>query len=237
MALSGRLINSNHHHTMARMLAERDSTNFHLNLARRHQRLARRYHEEALATTIQPAIDELATRQNTAEAKEYDRQAAYDNVIAADGDLDDGIRNLSGAATLFDREHPGAGFAELLLPSGGFGPIVDLPAAQEPAAAEALAVKVNSLGANHALAPHVAKLNALAEDVRKALQELDDAVRAVKAATAEEEIAQAALRRRYEHNYLAARQNKGRAIAERMFVKANRGATSGTTDPEPPPTP
>jgi hypothetical protein len=219
------------------MLAERDSTYLHLNLARRHQRLARRYQQAALVAAIQPAIAELAARQSAAADKEMDRQAAYDDVIAADGDLDDGVRNLSGATALFDREHAGSSLMNLLFPDGGFGSIVDLPLAQEPAVVEALAVKVGSLGAAHALAPYAAKLNTLAQAVRDALLALDTAVRAAKNADAEEELAQAALRRQFELNYLAARGNVGRVLAERMFVKAPRAGNTDSPEPEPPPAP
>lgn len=211
---------------MARMLADRDSTDLHLNLARRHQRLARRYKQPALVAAIQTAIDGLAARQSAAADKELDRQGAYDDVLAADGDLDDGIRNLFSAAETFDRENPGAGMLALLFPSGGFGTIIEIDIAQEPAAAEALAVKIATLGATHTLAPHDAKLKALALTVRDALKALDDTVRAAKTADAEEEIAQGTLRRQYEHNYLAARQTLGRGISERLFPKANRSSSN-----------
>lgn len=78
---------------MARMLAARDSTEHLLNLARRHQRLARRYKQAALVASIQSAIDGLTARQTAGAEKELDRQAAYDDGPAADGDLDDAIRN------------------------------------------------------------------------------------------------------------------------------------------------
>lgn len=207
---------------MARMLADRDSTDFHLNLARRHQRLARRYKQPTLAAAAQTAIDALATRQAASADKELDRQGAYDDVLAADGDLDDGIRNSFSAAETFDRENLGAGTLAMLFPSGGFGAIIELEMAQEPAAADALAAKIETLGAAHALAPHVGKLKTLAQSVRDALKALDDAVRAAKTADAEEEIAQGTLRRQYEHNYLNARQILGRSISERLFPKANR---------------
>lgn len=117
----------------------------------------------------------------------------------------------------------------MLFPAGGFGPVVELPIAQEPAAAEALATKIESLGAAHALAPQAAKLKTLAQAVRDALKALDDAVRTAKNADAEEEIAQGTLRRQYEHNYLAARQSLGRGTSERLFPKANR-SNSGEPD-------
>ena len=212
------------------MLAERDSTDLHLNLANRHQRLARRYKQVLLVTAIQTVIDTLVSHQTVAAGKDLDRQAAYDDVIAADADLDDGIRNLFGSTETFDRDNIGAGLLATLFPGGGFGYIVDQPTAEEPASAEALATKIDTLGPAHALAPHSAKLKSLAQGVRNSLKALDDAVRVAKNADAEEEIAQGALRRQYEHNYLSARQTIGRIIAERLFPKANRGQSA---DPSP----
>ena len=214
------------------MLADRDSTDLHLNLARRHMRLARRYKQTALVTAISTAIDALKAKQDIAEEKDLERQGAYDDVYAADGDLDDGIRNLFSAAETFDRENIGAGTVVKLFPDGGFGSIIDEPLAQEPATADALATKVTSLGAAHSLFPHAAKLTALAQGVRDALTALEGAVRASKMAEAEEEIAQAALRKQYEGNYLTGRGAVGRTIAERLFPKANRGQSE---DPAPAP--
>lgn len=208
------------------MLADRDSSELHLNLARRHQRLARRYQQTNLVIAIQPAIDALAARQSAATEMDLERQATYDSLLAADGDLDDAIRNAFAATEAFDRDHLGAGTLPMLFPSGGFGTIVDLPLAEEPATAEALATKIETLGAAHALFPHAAKLKTLAQSVRGALVALDDAVRAAKNADAEEEIAQNTLRRQYEHNYLTSRQNIGRSITERLFPRANRAQPS-----------
>lgn len=208
------------------MLADRDSSDLHLNLARRHLRLARRYKQSALIAAMQTVIDGLSARKSIAEDKELDRQAAYDDTFAADGDLDDAIRNLFSAAETHDRENLGAGMLAMLFPSGGFGELVELPLTQEPTAADAIATKITTLGATHPLAPHAAKLSTAAQAVRDSLAALDSAVRAAKTADAEEEIAQGKLRRQYEHNYLAARQELSRSIAERLFPKANRPSTS-----------
>lgn len=202
------------------MLADRDSSALHLNLARRHQRLARRYQQAAQVTAIEAAINDLAAKELLTDAKELDRQAAYDDLLAADGDLDDGIRNLFGAAQAYDRDNLGAGMVALLFPSGGFGDIIEQPLAQEPAAAGALCVKVESLGVSHPLFVHAAKIKALAQSVRDALARVEAAVRAAKNVGADEEIAQATLRRVYETNYLTSRQSLGRTIAERLFPKA-----------------
>jgi hypothetical protein len=212
---------------MARLLADRDSTDLHLNLARRHQRLARRYKQTNFVDIIQLAIDELVARQSAAAARDLDRHAAYDNVIAADADLDDGIRNLFGAAEAYDRENPGACMVSRLFPEGGFGDLISQPVAEEPASAEALASKVETLGVQ-VLTPYAAKLRTLAQAVRDALHVLNDAVRASKSADAEEEIAQGTLRRQYEHNYLNSRQAIGRTLAERLFPKTHHAQSSGT---------
>lgn len=178
---------------MARMLADRDSSALHLTMARRHERLARRYRQEGIANAIRNAIDPLRLKADISEDKLLERQIAYDDTLAADGDLDDAIRTLFNSAEIYEREHPGSGIVATLFPQGGFTVFTDLPLAQEPAAAEALATKVESLGAAHSLAIHVEKLKTMAAAVRAALVGQDTAVRAVKTAEAEEEIAQAAL--------------------------------------------
>ncbi len=125
-------------------------------------------------------------------------QAAYDNVLAADADQDDAVRNLFNAGEQHDRSNPTAPAPPTLFPDGGFGDLIDEPLAQEPESVSALATRVEALGAQHPLAAHAATLRTAAQDVRDALKAQNDAVRAQKSAEAEEEIAQAALRRQYE---------------------------------------
>ena len=218
---------------MARMLADRDSTELHLNFARRHQRLARRFGLTDLVAAIKPAIDDLAKKQSIAADRDLDRQGAYDDVLAADAELDDAIRDVFDSATIFDRNNTGARTVETLFPDGGYGGLVDEPLAQEPASADALATKVTSLGADHALAPHAAKLTATAKVVRDAFTAQGEAIRISKSAEADEEIAQAALRRAYETNYLNARHAIGRAKGERLFPKANRATAEAPATPAP----
>ena len=144
-----------------------------------------------------------------------------DDVVAADADLDDAIRNLFSAAESFDRDNLGAGTVATLFPRGGFSSIIDLPLAQEPDSADALATKEESLGAAHALAPHAAKLKAQssklkaqATAVRAAITAQETAIRTARTAAAEEENAQGALRRADGGNYLVARSSFGRTVAE-----------------------
>lgn len=212
---------------MARMLADRDSSALHLNQARRHERLATRYRQDGFAASIRGAIDALQAKVEITAAKELDRQAATDAVTAADADLDDAIRTLFNSAEIHERENPGSGLLASLFPAGGFTAITALSVTREPAEADALAVRLESFGEAHPLAPHAAKLKSLSQGVRAALTMQDEAIRGKKAAEAEEEIAQAALRRKYEGNYLDARKQLGRILAERLFP-ASRNASSGS---------
>jgi len=220
--------------TMARMLADRDSSALHINQARRHERLARRYRQEAIADAIRGPIAALKAKSDATDERDLERQGAYDDTLAADADLDDGIRNLYNSAEIFDRGNPGAITLATLFPDGRFTDITQLPLAQEPAAAEALATKVDSLGADHALAPHAGKIRVVAEAVRTALAALGDAIRALKMAEAEEEIAKNAVSRQYEGNYLDARKTLGRALAERIFPVSRSSSAAPTEAPAEP---
>jgi hypothetical protein len=213
------------------MLADRDSSALHLSLAHRHQRLARRYNQETMAETIQAAMTALETRSAATDARELDRQAAYDGVQATDADLDNAVRNLFNDAENFDRANVGAGVVVKLFPEGGFTPVTSLEISKELSAVEGLATRVEALGAQHALKAHAATLRTRAQEVRTAITAMENAIRARAAALAEEEIAQAALRRQYEGNYLDARRSLGRAQAERLFPSVNNPKT-GDADEE-----
>jgi len=54
----------------------------------------------------------------------------------------------------------------------------------------------------------------------------EEAVRSVKFAKAEEEIAQANLRRQYEANYLNARMNFGKISAEQLYPSLSKATTN-----------
>ena len=59
---------------MARMLLDRDSTNVHLNAARRHERLARRYRRAELAAGIKPFIADRLFPQLKAAKRSRDAE-------------------------------------------------------------------------------------------------------------------------------------------------------------------
>lgn len=219
---------------MARMLTDRESSALHLSTARRHQRLSRRYRRDSLVTAIEPLIADLEAKSGITVAKIFETQAAYDNVLAADADQDDAVRNLFNAGEQHDRSNPTSPALPTLFPGGGFGDLIDEPLAQEPESVSALATRVDTLGAQHPLAAHAATLRAAAQDVRDALKAQNDALRAQKSAEAEEEIAQAALRRQYEANYLDARRQWGRPFAERLFPRLYSGkAKDSGSEPSP----
>jgi len=222
---------------MARLLAERDSTPLHLTLARRHERLARRYRQDSLAEAIKASARALKDKADLSEERDLDRQSAYDNVLAADADLDDAVRNCFNAAEIHDRQHPTTPARALLFPDGGFTSITEEPIAREPDIVLALATKLDSLGSSHALAPHAALLRTAAQGVTDALAAQEAAIRASKSADAEEEIAAAALRRQYEGNYLDARKSLTRALAERLFPATRSVSTAPPEPPKPSPAP
>jgi hypothetical protein len=186
-------------------------------MARRHVRLATHYRQPQFATAMSSLIDDLKAKAEVTATKEWERQAATDQVYAADGDLDDGIRDLYNNAELFDRKHPGEAVLNQLFPQGGFTAITGMILAQEPAAAHALATRVEELGTSHALFTHAETLRDLACAVTDALAAADAAVTAKKVAEAIEENAQGALRRQYEINYLDARRLLGANKADRLF--------------------
>lgn len=218
---------------MARMLSAHDSTDTHLSNAQRHQRLARRYRLEGLVTAIQPTINALNAAAANATNRQLERQGAYDELVAADADLDDTIRNLYNSAEISDRENPGANILRLLFPGGGYTSVTEESMTNEPAVADALATRLETLGANHPLASHATKIRTLTAAVRKAITDQESAIRAAKSADAEEEIAQAALRRQYEANYLEARKTHGRAISDRLFPVRSDSSAKKPVNPAP----
>ncbi|MEW6756456.1 MAG: hypothetical protein AB1505_36610 [Candidatus Latescibacterota bacterium] len=86
-------------------------------------------------------------------------------------------------------------------------------------------------GTRSPLAPRLRQGVAAAAEAEAAYEA---AIRAEKAAEADEEIAQASLRRQYELNYLAARQRLGRARAERLFPARQQSARGAAQPAESP---
>jgi hypothetical protein len=78
---------------MATMLNDRDSTDRHLDLTRRHIRLCKQVKgASSLATAIEPALQALLQKQAATKTKLDARQDALDDFILRDLELDDGVR-------------------------------------------------------------------------------------------------------------------------------------------------
>ena len=108
-----------------------------------------------------------------------------------------------------------------VFPDGKFGHIVNMNLQDEPDTVERLALRIENLGKEHPLYPLAAELRNQVAASRKAIKAYEDVIKQLKNCEADEEIAQATLRRQYENNYLDARKQLGKIRAERLFPKLN----------------
>lgn len=220
---------------MAEMLRDSDSTERHLNQARRHQRRGRKTSGAAsLADAIEPPRAALEAAAGATLAAEREEDDAADDLELAGTRGADVVRNLSAAAKEHDRNHPGEGVHAAVI-GDGFGDYLHDDGTVEATTLEALAAKVAVLGEGHALAGRKGELTAAAEAIRAAEAAQRAAVQKRAVVAAHEELAQAALRRAYEANYLDARKQLGRELAERLFPR--NGRRKKAAEPAPPPTP
>lgn len=104
---------------MAQLLYERHSTNVHLNIVKRHIRLARQFKgAEELVTAIEPFYNELAAKAADAMNATEETECKRDLLALADLSLDDKVRDLNEACKKYDRDHPGIPVSALLFPEG-----------------------------------------------------------------------------------------------------------------------
>ncbi len=228
---------------MARLLYDRQSSGVHLNIAQRHVRLCRQVSgTETLVAGIQPTIVALEAKQNVALNKAVDRDAAYDNLIFRDSKLDDCVRTIFDNAKQYDRENPGRPVLLQLFPDGKFSTITTASLEKEADLAEKLLIRLQALGESHALHSRVSVLQQAIANCRTAQTAFHSAITMQKSAEAEEEIAQAALRKQYEFNFYEASRLFGRPTADRLFPQAASGVLPAVLVPEadentPPPPP
>jgi hypothetical protein len=216
------------------MLSDRESSERHLDSTRRHIRLCKQVKgAEQLAANIEPAYRDLLQKQAATRAKLEAREDAHDDAVLRDGELDDAVRTAFERTKQFDRENPGAQLLLKIFPQGRFSDITRTERAKEPDVVEEVAMRIASLGENHPLNPIAADLRAKIEAARASNAAFLEAIRNQKLAEAEEEIAQANLRRQYEFNYLDARKTLGRAVAERLFPQIS--VSEPPEEPEQPP--
>lgn len=213
---------------MVQLLRDEDSTDKHLEAAWRHMRLCNLVRAaHPFAEAMQPFYDGLASAKSATLNARREEQARRDHVRLLGFEGADLLRTLSGDAQKHDRENPGARTYEAIFVEGGYSHLLGSDETASPEKLEEVALRVGSFGSEHALAPHAAALEAKAVEIRKAETNLAEAVRARTRAEGEEELAQAALRRQYEHNYLDARKLLG-AACERLFPKLSRSRKKKT---------
>jgi len=203
---------------MAQLLYDRQSTAVHLSACGRHIRLCRQVPgTETLVAAIEPLFLALQGKQAQTRQTLWDRQAAYDSVQLADALLDDKVRTLFERGKQYDRENPGRPVVMQLFPDEKFSTVVNAPLVKEPDLVEQLKQRLENLGADHPLYPLAEPLGQAVAAVRNALAAYQNAITTLKSKEAEEEIAQANLRRQFEFNYYDAMRLFGKNFAQRLF--------------------
>lgn len=218
---------------MAQLLYERHSTNVHLNIVKRHIRLARQFKgAEELVTTIEPVCNELAAKAAAATSATEETECKRDLLALADSSLDDKVRDLNEACKKYDRDHPGIPVSTLLFPDG-ISPFIYAPVETEPTLVEKLILGIQSLGAGHSLAEHIGTLQDAVAASTTAIGELKDAITAQKMAEALEAIAKMNLTRQYEQNIYTAGSKFGKAFANRLFPAIGSPSKNGNGEETP----
>lgn len=212
---------------MARLLYPRDSVSFITNAIRRHQRLCRKTpNGEVFIKAIQPVFKNIIDKNALYEQAQLAREDAYDDVLIADYDLDNIIRNVFDTWKTYTRKHTSEHEVNKIFPDGSFSDIVRMPYADEPNAADAIAASIESLGKAHELFALAAEIRTATATLRKAIDNYKEAIRTEKAADAEVEIVKADIIRAYEINYLDARKILGVTMCERLFPQLSAHTNS-----------
>lgn len=216
---------------MAQLLSSRYSAERCMNSSRRHQRLSKQVvNDETLSNQMQPEMEECKSKMGLLLLKSEAREDAYDDMVLSDRLLDDEIRSLFERCKQFDRDHPDKMVLSKIFPEEKFGEIVRLPYATEINEANKIVLRLESLGVEHDLVPSIVKMQDKITGATTAQEALSDAIRKEKMAEAEVEIAKGALIKRYEHNYLYAREKYGKANAEKLFPRIYSRSTSSDSD-------
>ncbi len=207
---------------MAQLLYLRDSSHRHLSATRRHLRLCKQVkNTQSLTRQILPFYEVLSQKDQRCQEKRILREDRYDDMLMADNQLDDSVRNLFGRCQEHDRAYLGENTLLQIFPEGTFSQIVTMNREKEPAVVEKLAIRLENLGEKHPLYVFATELRQKVAGARKAIGAYQESVQVVKVAETECEMARAELRRQYEINYLDARKLMGKPLAERLFPKLN----------------
>ena len=222
---------------MASLITSRDSAERCINLARRHQRLAKIVvNDGKLSGQMIPSMDQVKVKIDLLMQKSEAREDAFDDQALADKFLDDTIRSIFGDCQKFDRTNPTAMVLRKIFPDEKFGEIVRLPFNTEIRAAEQMKLRLEKLGEKHPLYANVALLHKKIEAGKKAIADKNSAIRDEKMAEAEVDIDKEALIRQYENNYLDARKKYGKATAEKLFPETRSRRSQVETEEEDEPT-
>jgi hypothetical protein len=179
-----------------------------------------------LVDQIQLPYNDLLAKEAATLKKEEQREDRYDDLLVADNQLDDQVRTVFRRSEEYDRANPADASLPLIFPEGKFGHIISMNMQQEPDTVEKLALRIESLEKDHPLLPLAKELRDRVAASRKAIKAYEESIKQLKTAQAEEDIAKATLRRQYEINYLDARKQLGKTLAERLFPKLNNNSRS-----------
>ena len=215
---------------MAQLLYPRDSTQKHLSATRRHLRLCKQVkNTQGLVKQITPAYELVREKDQVLQETKILREDRYDDMLMADNQLDDSVRNLFRRCEEYDRTHPGELVLLQIFPDGKFSHIVNMNREEEPAAVEKLAMRLENLGEKHPLYALAQELRTFINASLKAIRAYQESVQVLKVCETECEMARTALRRQYEVNYLDARKQLGKKLAERLFPSLNARSLSDKT--------
>lgn len=216
---------------MAQMPRDSDSSEKHKGTVRRHMRLCKAVKgAEFLVTNIEKHYTRLVGTMSDKEKANEAEDDAQDDRDLRGREGADVLRTVSERAKQNDRDMPGDGAFARIYPEGGFSEFVASNGTTSAASCRLIAGRIRELGQNHPLASYDAELEAKAVAIDDAQKNFDNALRARKLAEAEDELAQAALRRAYEENWLDAQKKFGKAAAERLFPRLRKRASSGGDD-------
>ncbi|MCY1633070.1 hypothetical protein [Marinifilum sp. D737] len=203
---------------MARQLSDSMSSEVHMNMSLRHSRSCRQTKGAAeFADKIDPFILVLDEKHLETKKMKLLQDNAYDDLVFTKGGLDDRIRSISDLAKQHDRENPANSISTLLFPKGGYSTILRYPFTKKADAAQEIKERIKSLGEEHSMAAQIPLLEADIAKVRTSIGKLQEAKTNVRTAVANEEVAQANLRKQYQHNYLDATKMFGKTFANRLF--------------------
>ncbi|MFA9388752.1 MAG: hypothetical protein ACERKD_03040 [Prolixibacteraceae bacterium] len=205
--------------SMAQLLYERQSSKLVLNTVKRHRRLSRQTKgAEEYANTIESGYNALTEKVKATEQAAENYENMYDQMVLTDAQLDDKVRDLAEASKKYDRDHPGELTGSLLFPNGAT-PIMYVSYNDEPALVDQLILKINVLGAEHALAVHIEPLQTAVDASKAAISALNNSIEAKKMAEALEQIAKINLIRQYAQNIYAAYGRFGKPFTKRLFPR------------------